>query len=86
MARNVQQIMAFELLLDDDIKLVTLLGSAGTGKTLLALAAGMHKVFQGGALRETARGAADHAAGPRHRLPPRREGRKIVHVDAADFR
>lgn len=45
MARNVQQTMALDLLLDDDIKLVTLLGTAGTGKTLLALAAGMTKVF-----------------------------------------
>lgn len=45
-ARNVQQTMALDLLLDDDIKLVTLLGSAGTGKTLLAIAAGMTKVFQ----------------------------------------
>lgn len=45
-ARNVQQTMALDLLLDDDIKLVTLLGSAGTGKTLLAIAAGMAKVFQ----------------------------------------
>ena len=43
--RNVQQTMALDLLLDDDIKLVTLLGSAGTGKTLLALAAGMTEVF-----------------------------------------
>jgi PhoH-like ATPase len=32
-------------LLDDEVKLVTLLGAAGTGKTLLALAAGMTKVF-----------------------------------------
>lgn len=46
MARNVQQTMALDMLLDDDIKLVTLLGSAGTGKTLLAIAAGMAKVFQ----------------------------------------
>jgi PhoH-like ATPase len=46
MARSVEQTMAMELLLDDDIKLVTLLGSAGTGKTLLALAAGMHKVYK----------------------------------------
>ena len=46
MSRNVEQTMAFDLLLDDDIKLVTLLGSAGTGKTLLGLAAGMHKVFK----------------------------------------
>ena len=45
MARNVQQVMALDLLLDDEIKLVTLLGSAGTGKTLLAIAAGMTKVL-----------------------------------------
>jgi PhoH-like ATPase len=45
MARNVQQTMALDLLLDDEITLITLLGSAGTGKTLLALAAGMVKVF-----------------------------------------
>ncbi|MFG0282788.1 MAG: PhoH family protein [Phycisphaerales bacterium JB039] len=46
MARNVQQTMALDLLLDDEIQMITLLGSAGTGKTLLALAAGMNKVFQ----------------------------------------
>jgi PhoH-like ATPase len=45
MARNVQQTMAMDLLLDDEIKMLTLLGSAGTGKTLLAVAAGMAKVF-----------------------------------------
>jgi PhoH-like ATPase len=45
MARNVQQTMALDLLLDDEIKFLTLLGAAGTGKTLLALAAGMSKVF-----------------------------------------
>lgn len=43
-ARNVQQRMALELLLDDDVPLVTLTGRAGTGKTLLALAAGLCKV------------------------------------------
>lgn len=48
MARNVQQTMALDLLLDDDVRLVTLLGSAGTGKTLLAVAAGMAKVFNEG--------------------------------------
>jgi PhoH-like ATPase len=37
--------MALDLLMDDEIRMVTLLGSAGTGKTLLALAAGMAKVF-----------------------------------------
>lgn len=45
MARNVQQTMALDLLLDDEIKMVTLIGAAGTGKTLLAVAAGMAKVF-----------------------------------------
>jgi PhoH-like ATPase len=51
--RNVQQIMALDLLLDDDVQMVTLMGTAGTGKTLLALAAGMHKCFtdQGGPSR-----------------------------------
>jgi len=44
--RNVQQTMAMDLLLDDEVKLVTLTGSAGTGKTLLAVAAGMMKVYQ----------------------------------------
>lgn len=42
-ARNAQQRMALELLLNDDIPLVTLTGKAGTGKTLLALAAGLLK-------------------------------------------
>ena len=45
MARNVQQTMALDLLLDDEVSFVTLLGAAGTGKTLLAVAAGMTKVF-----------------------------------------
>lgn len=40
-ARNVQQIMALELLLRDDIPLVTLTGRAGTGKTLITLATGL---------------------------------------------
>jgi PhoH-like ATPase len=43
--RNVQQTMALDLLLDDDVQMVTLMGTAGTGKTLLALAAGMAKCF-----------------------------------------
>lgn len=40
-ARNVQQTMAMELLLREDIPLVTMVGKAGTGKTLLALAAAL---------------------------------------------
>ena len=49
--RNREQIFAMDLLLDDSIKLVTLIGGAGTGKTLLALAAGLRKVFDEGVYR-----------------------------------
>lgn len=40
-ARNKEQLFAMDLLLDNSIKLVTLNGVAGTGKTLLALACGL---------------------------------------------
>jgi PhoH-like ATPase len=43
-ARNREQSFAFDLLLRDSISLVTLVGKAGTGKTLLAIAAGLQKV------------------------------------------
>ncbi|MBA3722842.1 MAG: PhoH family protein [Parachlamydiaceae bacterium] len=46
--RNVEQRCAVDLLLRDDIKLVSLMGPAGTGKTLLALACALHKVFDEG--------------------------------------
>lgn len=44
--RNREQHFAFDALLDDRIKLVTLMGKAGTGKTLLAMAAGLKKTVQ----------------------------------------
>jgi len=40
--------MAIDLLLDPAIQLVTLVGGAGTGKTLLALAAALHAVLKAG--------------------------------------
>ncbi|MEI7901914.1 MAG: PhoH family protein, partial [bacterium] len=43
-SRNVEQRMALELLMDPSVSIVTLVGQAGTGKTLLALAAGLHLV------------------------------------------
>jgi PhoH-like ATPase len=43
--KNPQQLMALDLLMDDEIKLVSLVGSAGTGKTFLALLAGLHQVL-----------------------------------------
>ncbi len=45
-ARNKEQSFALELLLDDTISIVTLTGQAGTGKTLLAVAAGLEKVLE----------------------------------------
>ncbi len=45
-ARNREQRFALALLLDDSIPLVTLVGKAGTGKTLLAIAAGLQKVTE----------------------------------------
>ena len=43
---NERQRVAMELLLDDSVRLVTLVGKAGTGKTLLAIAAGLHKSLE----------------------------------------
>jgi len=40
--RNREQQFALDLLLNEDIQLVTLVGIAGTGKTLVAIAAGLH--------------------------------------------
>lgn len=44
--RNREQRFAMDALLNDKIKLVTLAGKAGTGKTLLAIAAGYHQVME----------------------------------------
>lgn len=44
--RNKEQSFALDLLLDDSIRLVTLIGKAGTGKTLLALAAGLKRTTE----------------------------------------
>ncbi len=44
-SRSKEQRMAYELLLDPTVELVTLVGQAGTGKTLLALAAGLEMVL-----------------------------------------
>lgn len=46
MPKNVMQACALDLLLDDTVQLVMLSGGAGTGKTLLALAAGLHSVLE----------------------------------------
>ena len=47
-ARNVEQSFALDCLLNDEILFVSLVGKAGTGKTLLAIAAGLHKTLDAG--------------------------------------
>ena len=51
-ARNREQSFALNLLMDPDVDLVTLLGAAGTGKTLLALAAGLQQTIEDKRYRE----------------------------------
>jgi PhoH-like ATPase len=45
-ARNREQNIAMNMLMDPQLDFVTLLGAAGTGKTLLALAAGLTQVLE----------------------------------------
>lgn len=47
-ARNVEQSFALDCLLNDEMMFVSLVGKAGTGKTLLAIAAGLHKTLDEG--------------------------------------
>ncbi|MCB1922848.1 MAG: PhoH family protein [Gammaproteobacteria bacterium] len=51
-ARNREQNFALNLLMDPNIDFVSLLGTAGTGKTLLALAAGLAQVLDQNRFRE----------------------------------
>lgn len=46
--KNAEQRFALDALLNDDIKLVSLIGKAGTGKTLIAVAAGLAKTLEEG--------------------------------------
>ena len=51
-ARNPQQLMALDALFDPSIEFVTLLGPAGTGKTFIALLAGLHQVIMDDAFQK----------------------------------
>lgn len=46
--KNIEQQFALDALLNDEVKLVTLVGKAGTGKTLLAIAAGLEMTITQG--------------------------------------
>jgi len=50
--RNREQNFAMDALMNDDIKVASLLGKAGTGKTLLALAVGLHKTLEENAFQK----------------------------------
>ncbi|MCY4321189.1 MAG: PhoH family protein [Bdellovibrionaceae bacterium] len=50
--RNPEQNFAFDALLNPDIFFVSLIGKAGTGKTLLALAAGLYKTMDEGVYKK----------------------------------
>ena len=51
-ARNREQNFALNLLNDPDVDFVTLIGKAGSGKTLLTLASAFEQIIQGGAYSE----------------------------------
>jgi len=51
-SRNIEQNFALNLLMDPDVDFVTLIGTAGTGKTLLALAAGLAQTLDDKRYRE----------------------------------
>ena len=44
--RNKEQSFALDLLLDPNVQVVSLIGKAGSGKTLMAVAAGLHQVME----------------------------------------
>ncbi len=50
--RNKEQSFALDLLLNDEVRLVTIVGKAGTGKTLLAIAAGLQKTMEDSAYQK----------------------------------
>ena len=50
-SRNREQTFAMELLMDEEIKIITLVGKAGSGKTLCAIAAGLQQTLDKGAYK-----------------------------------
>jgi PhoH-like ATPase len=51
-AKNKEQQFALDMLMDQDIKIVSLVGKAGCGKTLIALAAGLQQILQDGVYKK----------------------------------
>jgi PhoH-like ATPase len=51
-AKNKEQQFALDLLMDQDVKIVSLVGKAGCGKTLIALAAGLKQILDDGTYKK----------------------------------
>jgi PhoH-like ATPase len=51
-AKNKEQQFAFDLLMDQDVKIVSLVGKAGCGKTLIALAAALKQTLDDGVYKK----------------------------------
>jgi PhoH-like ATPase len=75
-ARNREQNFALNLLMDPECDFVTLTGTAGTGKTLMTLAAGLSPGARRPPLHRDHRHPRDRAGGRGHRLPARHRGRE----------
>lgn len=83
--RNVQQTMAIEMLLKKDMPLVTLIGKAGTGKTLLALASGLMQTEDFGDYKKLLVARPIVPMGKDLGFLPGEKEEKITSVDAAYF-
>ena len=77
-ARNREQNFALNLLMNPEIDFVTLLGQAGTGKTLLTLAASLTQVLETKRYSEIIATRVTVPVGEGHRLPARHRGRKMA--------
>ena len=62
-ARNKEQMFAIDLLMDPEIQVVSLVGQAGSGKTLIAIAAGLEQVMANTDMKYGLKDAAGSAAG-----------------------
>tara|TARA_R110002110_G_scaffold180184_3_gene386164 strand:- start:11891 stop:13246 length:1356 start_codon:yes stop_codon:yes gene_type:complete len=54
--RNKEQLFALDLLMDPQIKVITLVGKAGSGKTLIAIAAGLEQVISNPSVTQMVKG------------------------------
>jgi len=77
-ARNREQNFALNLLMNPEIDFVTLLGQAGTGKTLLTLAAGLMQTLENKHYSEIMHDPGHRAGRRGHRVPAGHRGEKMA--------